>query len=43
MNWNGSLSHFTVEELVQSDTDDDDTDDNEEFMELEGDKLLQSL
>ena len=24
-NWDGSLSHFTVEELEQSDTDDDDT------------------
>ena len=44
MNWDGSLNHFTVEELEQSDTDDDeDTDDNEEFIELEGDELLQSL
>jgi hypothetical protein len=45
-NWDGSLNHFTVEELERSDTDDDeDTDDsdNEEFMELKGDKLLQSL
>jgi hypothetical protein len=41
-NWDGSLNHFTVEELEQSDTDDE-TDDEEEFMELEGDELLQSL
>ena len=33
-----------MEELEQSDTDDDsETDDEEEFMDLEGDKLLQSL
>ena len=38
MSWDGSLNHFTMEELEQSDTDD-----KEEFMELEGDELLQSL
>jgi hypothetical protein len=45
-NWDSSLNHFTVEELEQSDTDnDEDTDDSdkEEFMELEGDELQQSL
>jgi len=44
MNWDGSLNHFTVEELEQSDTDDEkDADDSDEFSELEGDELLQSF